>query len=158
MESKKHYNKKFFLIIAVLVGASQLSYLWSSDHMAKAVAGSQPDIVQSLASMKIKPVAFIRDMIADPVSAPIDFGNCPQVQTELPGDTYEETEGDLAEAVKTQQGQLDLLKKENERLGKDIEELSNCLDAQQKNNISLEKRVKELEKMKAKFAKKILGL
>ena len=157
MESKKHYNKKFFLIIAVLVGASQLSYLWSSDHMAKAVAGLQPDTVQS-ASMGIKPSAFISDMIADLVSAPIDFGNCPQVQTELPGDTSSETEDDLAEAVKTQQGQLDLLKKENERLGKEIEELGHCLEDQQKNNISLEKRVKELEKMKAKFAKKILGL
>ena len=157
MESKKHYNKKFFLIIAVLVGMLQLSYLWPSNHMAKSVAGLQPDTVQS-ASMGIKPSAFISDMIVDPVSVPAVFGNCPQVQTELPGDTSEETKDDLAEAVKTQQGQLDLLKKENERLGKDIEELSNCLDAQQKNNISLEKRVKELEKMKAKFAKKILGL
>ncbi|HEG42967.1 MAG TPA: hypothetical protein ENH94_02850 [Phycisphaerales bacterium] len=157
MESKKHYNKKFFLGIAVFVGVLQLFYLSSSNHMAKAVADSQQGAVQS-ASIGIELAAFVSDMIAEPVSAPIDFGNCPQVQAELPGDTSGEIKDDLAEAVKTQQGQLDLLKKENERLGKDIEELSNCLDAQQKNNISLEKRVKELEKLKAKFAKKILGL
>ena len=158
MESKKRYNKKFFLMITVLAAVSQLFCFSSSDHTAKSVDGLHAGTFQSAALMKIKPVAFIRDMIADPVSAPADFGNCPQVQTELSGDTSGETEDDLAEAVKTQQIQLDLLKKENERLGEKINGLSNCLDVQQKNNTSLEKRVKDLEKLKAKFAKKILGL
>ena len=158
MESKKHYNKKFFLGIAVFVGVLQLFYLSSSNHMAKSVAGLQPDTILSLASMEIKPSAFISDMIADPVSAPAVFGNCPQVQAELPGDTTKKTEDDLAADVKAQQNQLDLLKKANKRLGKEIEELGHSLEVQQKDNISLEKRVKELEKMKAKFAKKILGL
>ena len=150
MESKKHYNKKFFLFIAVLAGALQLLYLSSPNPMAKSVAGLHAGTVRS--------AVFINDMIADPISVPAVFGNRPQVQAKLPSDTSGEIEDDLAEAVKTQQSQLDLLKKENERLGKDIEELSNSLDAQQENNVSLEKRVKELEKLKAKFAKKILGL
>ena len=158
MESKKRYNKNFFLMIAVLAAVLQLPYFSSSDNTAKSVDGFHAGTFQSAALMKIKPAAFVRDMIAGPVSAPVDFGNCQQVQTELAGDTSGEAEDDLAEAVKTQQAQLDFLKKENERLGEEINGLSNCLDAQQKNNISLEKRVKSLEKLKAKFAKKILGL
>ncbi len=163
MESKKRYNKKFFLMIAVSAAISQFIYFSPPDHTAKSATGLHAGSFQSASFIKIKPAAFIRDMIADSVSTPIDLDNCSQVQTELPGDTSGETEGDLAEAVKTQQAQLELLKKENERLGEKIDVLSNCLDVQRKNNISLEKRIEDIEELKAKllkakFAKKILGL
>ena len=158
MESKKRYNKKFLLVIAVLAAVLQLPYFSSSDHTEESVAGLHAGSFQSAALMKIKPAVFVRAMIADPVNVPVDFDNRRQEQIELLGDTSGEGEDVLAETVKAQQVQLDLLKKENERLSKEINGLSNCLDVQQENNSSLEKRVKSLEKLKAKFAKKILGL
>ncbi len=57
--------------------------------------------------------------------ASADLGTCPQVQTKLLSDTSEETKNDLIDAVKTQQNQLDLLKKENEKLCKDVRRQSN---------------------------------